>query len=199
MNGETHENFATGFAISAVILMESLKINELHPYISALVAVNFARVGGKFPDYDLDWDKIHDKNIINFAINKFIKFTGGTHRSWQTHSFDISIIVLFIMLLTNSILLNNGIINSMDSCLLNLTVTSFGIGWISHLVCDMLNPSGVYLTVFNKNIKLKLVPKKFLAMSCSTGGTWEKIVKGLSGIIDVVLIVIMIIMPFIMR
>lgn len=192
MNGQTHEQFAIGFAVTSAMVMRAASLTELNKYSCVVIGLPFVLAGAKFPDYDIKWDSIGDKNMIKFAINKLITLTGGKHRSRHTHSVDIAIIALILGIGINSILYNKRLITYMDSSIINLTVVNFVLGWISHLVCDMLNPSGIYLTAFYPKIKLHIVPKKILWIDCGTGGVWEGLVYKVAWVLNIILVLTLI-------
>lgn len=173
--------------LASTIVMRAAGLTELNKYSSILISLPFAIYGAKFPDYDIAWDKIADKNLIKFLVNKFITLTGGKHRSRHTHSFDVVLFMLVLGVGLNKLLYSKRVITFLDSSIINVTVISFVIGWLSHLLCDMLNPSGVYLSCFTTKIRLRVVPKKILWFNTGTGDTWESIVYRISAILNVVL------------
>jgi membrane-bound metal-dependent hydrolase YbcI (DUF457 family) len=88
------------------------------------------------------------------VINSIIHLTGGKHRSWQTHSWDMWLISLLGALKFNTLL------NRDNSDVFILLVLGFWSGWFSHLVSDMMTSAGVRVLCWWKKSNVALVPKQ---------------------------------------
>jgi membrane-bound metal-dependent hydrolase YbcI (DUF457 family) len=157
-----------------------------------IIMAMVSRYGALFPDLDHDWDKVKEKTLPNWAINKIIHLTGGRHRSWQTHSLDIALVATALSILVPYTLYEQRIIDLVDKEIITIMALAFCVGWLSHLVSDALTPGGIKL-IFFLNTKISLVPRKFLWINFGTGSEWEdfnfkvtRIASMLLGVISVV-------------
>jgi hypothetical protein len=167
--------------------MKMLKCNY---YLCFPVILLVSQWGAKFPDLDHDFSHIKDRNVLTWIINKIIHITGGKHRSWQTHSWDICIAYSII-----SNLLIGRYLKDIDASLAFLINCGFLSGWVSHMFSDMLNGVGVRIVCWNSKT-IAFVPKQFLGFHFNTGGDWEMFNYKVMRIADVVLGVIALIYPF---
>jgi membrane-bound metal-dependent hydrolase YbcI (DUF457 family) len=146
-----------------------------------------ARYGALMPDVDHHWGNVSEKTLPNKILNTFIHLTGGTHRSWQTHSWDIYFVLLAIVLLFPMELLEPLGVPTVS--VLSMLVYGVMLGWGSHLFADMLTPQGVRLVCWRK-FKVRLVPKWAMF---ATNSKWEdmcykfvRVVNTLAGLAYVV-------------
>lgn len=113
--------------------------------------------------------------MVNRVINGVIHATGGKHRSWQTHSWDIAIVYSILAFTLPHQLIDQGILSDVNGALLQQLMIGFAVGWTSHLFSDMLTSAGVRLFCFKKK-KLAFVPKQLFGFRFNTGNTWETFV-----------------------
>ncbi len=154
MTYRTHREFAISFALVTNILVSELHLSYTGYYVNLLVMLLASKQGALFPDLDHDWANVKEKSVINKVINSIIHFTGGRHRSWQTHSWDVWLISLIGALKINSILSKD------NSTVFILLILGFWSGWFSHLFSDMMTSAGVRLVCWSKKSTIALVPKQ---------------------------------------
>jgi len=154
MTYRTHREFAVCFVILANFLVYKLHLSQTGYYVNLIVMLVCGKQGALFPDVDHIWQNVKEKTTINFVINKIIHLTGGRHRSWQTHSWDIWLISLIVALQLNARL------DESNRTVFILIVLGFWSGWFSHLFADMLTLDGVRLFAFTKKSKVAFVPKR---------------------------------------
>lgn len=171
-------------------------ITVVNYYLSLLILLLISKQGALFPDVDHIWKNVKEKTTVNWIINKLIHITGGKHRSWQTHSIDIWAIFGFITCFLPNYLYNKGVIDIVNKEVLSLVLIGFISGWGSHLFSDMLTPEGVRLVCWN-NFKLKFVPRAVGRLKFNTGGSWEEFNYKTMRIINIIIGVISILLPFI--
>lgn len=167
MTGSTHRAFSVTFALGGAVALTHYGVSEVNPLIAAPVLLMSARYGALFPDVDHHWSSVSEKTLPNRIINIFIHITGGKHRSWQTHSLDVYLVFLFIVLYFPREVLSALGVPTVSVLYMLLYGVMFG--WGSHLFADMLTPQGIRIVCWSK-VKLRLVPKteKF-----ATGSNWE--------------------------
>jgi len=168
----THKQYSICFAYIAAIMMLDTGANRVNYYLSLPILLMAAEFGGKFPDLDHSWNNIADKTVVNRLINILIHVTKGSHRSWQTHSWDICIAFTSIALILPDKLYEHWIIKVVDMEIMSLMLVGFACGWVSHLFSDMLTPEGVRIFCWLK-FKLKFVPKRIWRLKFNTGTDWE--------------------------
>ena len=112
------------------------------------------------------------KTSLNKVINVIIHVTGGKHRSWQTHSIDITLAYTFLAWFLPNELYSRNVISEINREVLLLLTLGFASGWISQILSDMLTSAGVRLVCWNK-FKVTLVPKKLGPLKFNTGHEWE--------------------------
>ena len=89
MTGPTHKKCAISFAFIFVILLYRDAELSINYYLLLLIILEMSKKGALFPDLDHSWHNISEKTVPNRIVNAIIRFTGGKHRSWQTHSIVI--------------------------------------------------------------------------------------------------------------
>lgn len=169
MNGLTHRKFAVAFAYIGVIVMSVLNTTSLNYFLVLAIMLPISQVGARFPDWDHDWSNIKDKNTVTFIINKLIHLTGGKHRCWQTHSWDICIGSLVGILFAIYQFADKIRLDELNKVVLTVIILAFWCGWVSHLFSDMLTSGGVRL-FFWSTFKVKLVPRKASRLSLMLSG-----------------------------
>lgn len=188
----THRQYSSCAAMVVSMILYKLGYRQINYYLMLIIMVMVSRYGALFPDLDHDWEKVKEKTLPNWIINKIIHLTGGRHRSWQTHSLDIALLATALSILVPYTLYERNIINLADKEIITMMGLAFCVGWLSHLVSDALTPGGIKL-IFFLNTKISLVPRKFLWISFSTGSEWEdfnfkvtRIASMLLGVISVI-------------
>lgn len=196
MTYKTHREFSISVGFLVAIILYNLQMTSINYYLMLPIILSISKYGALFPDVDHDWDKVKEKTILNFVINKIIHITGGKHRSWQTHSIDIVVVFTVVFSYIPWLLFSKGIIDVVNREVLSLLVFSFFGGWISHIISDMLTPEGVRLFFWNQNIKIKFVPRKFLFISFKTGNGWEQLCYKIFRVLNILLGCIAIVYPY---
>lgn len=158
MTAQTHKQFAIGWIYMGGIFIYSLNISQVNYYLMLIIMIAFGKIGALFPDVDHTWRNVKEKTTINWIINKIIHLTGGKHRSWQTHSWDICILVTISCYILGIICYRYNIISNINFEIINIITMGFNLGWVSHLFSDMLTSDGVRLVCFLK-FKVSFVPK----------------------------------------
>ena len=153
MTYRTHREFAVVFVLIANIVIYKLGLSKTNYFINMAVMLLFGKQGALFPDVDHTWQNVKEKTVINKVINVIIHMTGGTHRSWQTHSWDIWLASLIGVLYINSRL------SYEDSTVFIVIIMGFWLGWFSHLFSDMLTSGGVRILCISKKTTVSIVPK----------------------------------------
>ena len=185
----------------------------------------FADWGCVALDLDHHWDSAPNKNTLDRIINYILhityplynlldknlsaarkrrssfyhaaKFLNSSHRSWQTHSDLTVVLILGVMYLT---FYNYFGLSVTDQSILLLIECGAGIGMLSHLLLDMLTPSGIWCVpslLLNKLLSLlrhkKTVffPEKYHFVPnekfFKTGGAWERFIYHILCIASVVM------------
>lgn len=196
MTSRTHREFAIGFTCIGIMLLYKYRVSEIYYYFIYLIMMGLATKGALFPDVDHAWRNVKDKTVTNWLLNKAIHLTGGTHRSWQTHSIDICIISCIILYRTMKGLYGTGAMSDVNYQVGLIILVAYYTGWLSHLVSDMLTTAGIYIFLLKK-MNIKLVPKKIGKLKFTTGDVWEKFVYQTTLKVNVVLTIITLIYPFI--
>ena len=169
MTAKTHKQFAICWVYLGAIFIYNNNISEVNYYLMVAIMIAFGEAGALFPDIDHTWRNVKDKTTVKWILNKIIHATGGRHRSWQTHSWDICILFTGFCYLSSISMYDKGILTKTNFEVLNIITSGFNLGWISHLFSDMLTSSGVRIFSFSSK-KVALVPKyvsrtKLLVMS----------------------------------
>lgn len=186
MTYQTHRAFAVGWVMIGNIILYSKGLTEINYYLALIIMLQLGKCGALFPDVDHNWNNVKEKTMPNLIINKIIHLTGGKHRSWQTHSIDITAIFTVVAFILPNKLYEQQILTEVNREVLSIILIGFSMGWISHLFSDMLTSSGVYLFCFNKR-KFALVPKKLFGIKFKTGEEWEQFVFSLTRILNMVI------------
>ena len=195
MTYPTHKQYAIGFAFIATMLIYWIEVSQINYYMTLGIMLLTAKYGGLFPDIDHSWQNVKEKTVPNYIINKIIHATGGKHRSWQTHSIDIVVLVTALSYIMPKILLDRGIIDNVNKEVMYIILLGFSAGWISHLVADMMTSAGVRLLCWRKQT-IRLVPKKIGSFKFNTGHEWESFVYRLTRIINIIKGAVSIIYPY---
>lgn len=215
MTGKTHR---AGGVVACVIGYAALSkygllLDGAEGWIQLTVMYPFAVWGSVASDLDHRWESSPVKDGVGWLFNKLLHCTSSIcerlnlsrhnvlrifaakHRSWQTHS-DLVLAVVLVLLWQ---LLHGAFgLSGAGAGMLSLAVMGIGLGLISHLILDMLTPSGVWFVSFiavNAFIglfvrkKVRLLPEKvrFVPNTAffSTGNGWEKIINGLLSVCGV--------------
>lgn len=160
MTGRTHD-LAAFTALTATIAFLPL---EKMTIATAVVAFGANMLGGLAPDIDQSTSGIWKEIRFGKFFGKLISPLFGKHR-FISHS--IIGVILFGVL--TSVFL--GIIRNILIVDMNIIWFSFMIGFLSHLVADMLTHDGIPL-LFPIPIRFGFPPFSFLRMK--TGGIIEK-------------------------
>lgn len=223
MTGKTHRVGGVLCVLGGYTILESkgLLLGNVNPILQLAVMYPFSIYGSIASDLDHALESIPSRDIVSLAINKILHLTSGVvdkigerstlgkilsifdakHRSWQTHSDLVFLLLLFFVLR-----LFNMDNYSVDFVILRLIGTGFILGLVSHLILDMLTPEGVWFLIgkviifgvnlisrlVNKRIKIyKIVPRKISFVPNTkffrTGGTWEVGVRSVMWVICVLL------------
>jgi membrane-bound metal-dependent hydrolase YbcI (DUF457 family) len=206
MTGKTHRIGGVFCVLGGYTLLSAngMLLSGVNPLLQLGVMYPFAMYGAIVSDLDHHWESCPSKDLVSYGINKTLhlfnkveditevvadgslldetfSFFSVKHRSWQTHSdlFLLVMIGLMFYLLT-------GEVTTADQVIIKLMFTGLILGIISHLALDMLTPEGVWCFAF---MALKKLSKRFKGLRdkinlvpktefFSTGGRWEKIVRG---------------------
>lgn len=193
----THRRFAVWMAIVGCMYMYTKGMQNINYYLALIITIQFSKLGGLFPDVDHHWQNVKDKNAVNWVINKLIHITGGKHRSWQTHSIDITILYTILSFILPNMLLEKQIIGAVDKEILGVIMVGFALGWLSHIIADMLNGTGVRLFCWNKK-HIALVPHSLFGLKFKTGESWEGFVSTTTQVLNIIVGIISIMYPYIL-
>ena len=179
MTGPTHRQYSICFAVLTAILLYRKGITEINYYLSLPILLMAGRSGALFPDVDHTWQNVSDKTYINKIINTIIHITGGKHRSWQTHSWDICLIFTMFSYFIPNILFNLGKISAVNRevmciLLLGFSALVFASALLttkSSLITNgiLVSPSFLYfniiLNAIKKNITITIKAKPLFTLS----------------------------------
>lgn len=196
MTGPTHKQYSICFGCLAVMLCYNKELSQVNYYLALIIVLMTAKAGALFPDVDHAWVNVHNKTIINKIINTLIHVTGGKHRSWQTHSWDICIIFSIFSYFLPNYLYNVDKISIINKEIATLVLFGFSSGWISHLFSDMLTSAGVRVLCFIK-FYARFVPRQILGFKFNTGNEWEAFNYKVIKIINIMLGTVCILYPLI--
>lgn len=194
MTRPTHKQYSVCFAFITMMLFYEYGVTQINYYIALIIILKAAESGALFPDVDHSWQNVSEKTVPNKIINTLIHITGGSHRSWQTHSWDISIIFTAIAYFLPKYLYYVGKLSVVNYEILSLLLLGFASGWISHLFSDMLTSAGVKVICF-VDFKVKFVPRKLFGLRFNTGHGWEEFNFKVMKVLNVFLAVICIVYP----
>lgn len=198
MTGHTHKQFAVAAAFLTSALLYKEGLTNINYYLTVPILVTTAEYGALFPDVDHDWSNVHSKTVPNWFINKAIHLTNGHHRSWQTHSIDIVLLMCLATWFLPGVLLGSGFLTPINCEVLSLIMWGFTVGWVSHIFSDMLTSAGVRLTCLSKK-KVVLVPKHIGKLKFNTGNEWEGFVFKVMRILNIILGVGVLVYPWILN
>lgn len=185
MTGVTHKEYSVTFGLIAMIIIGVFGLNEVNILIQTPIILLFSKLGAKFPDLDIELGE-KECTFLEKLINRLIYFTGGKHRSWQTHSWDICLIFCLASIITPKILYIH-YVTEVEMEILTIMLVGFSIGWVSHLFSDMLTPAGVRV-LFWWRYKIRFVPKKFMWQEFRTGSNWEILNRKVVKLINIALV-----------
>lgn len=194
MTRPTHKQYSVCFAFITMMLFYKYGVTQINYYIALIIILKAAESGALFPDVDHSWQNVSEKTVPNKIINTLIHITGGSHRSWQTHSWDISIIFTAIAYFLPKYLYYVGKLSVVNYEIISLLLLGFASGWISHLLSDMLTSAGVKVICF-VDFKVKFVPRKLFGLRFNTGHGWEEFNFKVMKVLNVFLAVICIVYP----
>lgn len=194
MTRPTHKQYSVCFAFITMMLFYKYGVTQINYYIALIIILKAAESGALFPDVDHSWQNVSEKTVPNKIINTLIHITGGSHRSWQTHSWDISIIFTAIAYFLPKYLYYVGKLSVVNYEIISLLLLGFASGWISHLFSDMLTSAGVKVICF-VDFKAKFVPRKLFGLRFNTGHGWEEFNFKVMKVLNVFLAVICIVYP----
>lgn len=197
MTYPTHRQYAISFAFIASMLVYEYGLSKLNYYLILPLMLLVSKYGALFPDLDHTWQNVKDKTVPNWIINKIIHLTGGRHRSWQTHSLDILVIVIVFSIMAPNYIYNKAAISIENKELLQIILIGFSSGWASHLLADMMTSAGVRLMCWNKKVIIRLVPRKLGSLRFNTGNEWEQFVFKVTRVINILLGTLAIVYPVI--
>lgn len=204
MEGKSHRVGGVLAALGGYYMLkeQGFLIEGVTPLAQLAIIYLFSIVGSLLPDQDHHEESAPMKDVISLTFCKVLHLTTKTrkrmkasgvsekntlyrllgifdakHRSWQTHS-DLSFFLICWMLL--SIMSSSGGLLTAEGIIIKLISIGLVLGLLSHLVLDMLTPSGVWCLLFvglNKLIGRRVLPEKIHFVPnrkfFSTGGTWE--------------------------
>lgn len=194
MTAPTHKQFSITWAALGALLLYLMEMTEINFYLSLLIMIQMGKAGALFPDLDHNWHSVKEKNVLTWVVNKLLSITGAKHRSWQTHSLDIAILLTILSIRLPINLYETGVLSNANKEVLGVILLGFMVGWLSHLFSDMLTPGGVRILFFYKKT-LEFVPKKLLGFSFSTGSLWEDMVFRVAQIVNVGVLIICVSFP----
>ena len=198
MTWPTHRQYSITFAFIANMVLYKTGLTQINYYLALAILLLVSKHGALFPDVDHSWKNVKEKTVPNWIINKLIHITGGKHRSWQTHSIDITIISSIILFFLPKILFNYGIISDVNREVMSIILVGFCAGWISHIISDMLTSAGVRLICFLK-IKVAFVPNHIFGFKFNTGHEWEEFCYKMARVINIALGIVCIVYPLILN
>ena len=172
MTAPTHKQYAICGAFFVAIALYRMGLTEINYYLALPLIILVSKYGALFPDLDHDWCNVKNKNVPNWVINKVIRITGGRHRSWQTHSIDIVILLTIAVSIIPVRLYDANKISLVNKEVMSIILIGFMSGWVSHILSDMLTSSGVRILFFWKK-RISLVPKRLGRRYFKTGADWE--------------------------
>lgn len=217
MEGKTHRVGGVLTALGGYYLLkdQGYLVEGVSPILQLAIIYPFSIVGSLAPDQDHHEESAPMKDVISMAFCKLLHLTTKTrkrmakvkgaektwlykllgifdarHRSWQTHS-DLSFLVVCFLLYR--LVVFDGLITA-ESIIVRLISTGFVLGLISHLVLDMLTPSGVWSIVnmmLNRLVGRRVLPEKIRFVPntsfFATGGKWEELWRWGMGVVSIII------------
>ncbi len=196
MTAATHKQFAIAWVLIGNAILSMQELTQINYYLSMIIMVQIAKYGALFPDIDCAWNSVKEKNGFTRIMNFLIRVTGGKHRSWQTHSLDLALLMLLAAYWLPRHLCQYEVINVLNMEIFQLIMIAFTIGWLSHLFSDMLNAEGIRILFFLK-FHLALVPKQFMGIKFKTGEEWEGLVLRFTKMLNLVIWLAALALPFV--
>lgn len=222
MTGKTHRvGGVLGCLVGYSVLQDKgLLIGNVEPLLQLAVMYPYSIYGSMLSDEDHEWESAPCKDAVSWMIWKVLHFTtplrrwlqkgkfrrkvykkikpvvdvfDSKHRSWQTHS-DLTLIFLFLM----SMYLLSIAGSSADAIIIVLIAEGIIVGLISHLLLDLITPTGIWsilLTPFKKLLggkglaKLYLVPNSKFFATDSDESPWERFIRKSMWVMCFVLII----------
>lgn len=215
MEGKSHRVGGVLVALGGYYMLkqQGYLIEGVTPLVQLAIIYPFSIVGALLPDQDHHDESAPMKDVISLTFCKLLHATtklrkrllamgvspkhwwyrllgifDAKHRSWQTHS-DLSFALICYFLYT--VMANSGGLLTAQGIILKLIATGLILGLISHLVLDMLTPSGIWFLLFvgiNKLIGKRVLPEKIRFVPnrkfFSTGGPWEELWRWGMGILS---------------
>lgn len=206
MEGKSHRVGGVLAALGGYYILkeQGFLIEGVTPLVQLAIIYPFSIVGSLLPDQDHHDNSAPMKDVISMSFCKVLHLTTGLrkrmlsmgvsekaiwyrllgifdarHRSWQTHS-DLSFAVVCLLLLR--LMSGSGGLLTAEGIVLRLISMGLVLGLISHLVLDMLTPSGVWFlggVLVNKLVGHRVLPEKIRFVPNSkffaTGGKWEEL------------------------
>lgn len=198
MTARTHREFAISFIYLATFYIYNHSLININYYALLIIMLCVGAKGALFPDVDHAWKNVKEKTLFNRIVNSIIHLTGGTHRSWQTHSLDLFIGMWGGCIYLNYYLYSIKIFDDLNYQVIKMLIFAFGSGWLSHLISDMLTVGGVYILILKKK-NVRLVPRRIGRLEFKTGGDWEGWFYRMNNRINTVMSLIAFIYPFIWK
>lgn len=196
MTSRTHKEFSITFVYLAVFYIYTHSVLDIEYYALLAIMLCIGAKGALFPDVDHVWKNVKEKTFFNRVINWWIYITGGTHRSYQTHSIDVCLISAIGFIGLNRYCYEMQYIGEVNYQVHQMILFGFYAGWISHLVSDMLTSGGVNMLFLRKK-HIKIVPKKIGKFRFNTGNQWEAFVYMVTLRVNLFMSIFALIFPFI--
>lgn len=160
MTGRTHDLAAFTALNLAIVFLILPKMS----FATAVVAFGACFIGGLTPDFDKPtsnfWDKFPAGSFFGRILQPFL----GAHRHFSHSIFGLTVIGYLVKLFLN-------LINQILIVDVSIVWWAFIIGYVSHLIMDLLTKEGIAL-FFPIPFSVGLPPVKFLRIK--TGGIIEK-------------------------
>lgn len=150
MTGRTHKVAGCAAMLAAYMYMikKGVLLDSIHPIVQLAVMYPAASWGCTMPDLDqTSTDNIPDKTPVSIAIHKLLHTGKIKHRSWQTHTWLLTLIFILLLYVLVYFAQTNAWLGATTSTydILLLMLTGFGVGNISHLLLDSITYEGTQL------------------------------------------------------
>lgn len=186
----THKAGGALFALAGFEIISkhtNLISPEIAPWLALMLMYPASSFGSTLPDLDHNWSNVKEHTPLNWLINKAIHLTGPRHRSWQTHCWVITAILITLLYVFLGLWRAKGWFDTSQTTIsiLYLLVTGLSLGITSHLFLDMFTRAGCWLI---PGVKVRFVPndEKF---SCSGDSTYEIVWRMILYILDALLLI----------
>jgi hypothetical protein len=227
MQGKTHARGGEVAAMTGYFILStrgSLHSNLVPDIVSFAIIYPFAIWGSKLPDQDHNYHAIPCRDTVSMGFYYLLHATkklrdsmpqksgylydtlgifDAKHRSWQTHSFEVMILLIFITGLFSNPNAFSGM-SPVSLIILQLVFTGISLGWLSHIILDWLTPDGINCVTFqliNWSLGKHVLPDKIKICPQShyfaTGNGWElgsKYFPGIRMILNVIAMVLFVIL-----